>query len=359
MASFAHGTVSTGIVSLVLDTAQERYQLPRAQLLDCVGLEETDVADSNQVLAAAVLWELFSYVLAEIGDGAFGLHMAERLDLRLQGFWGYALLSSLTLRQRLGIHLSFQRGRSPAHISFREQAGLAILDVSIPRVPEPLLTLFLDWAYATVCITHRQRLAGQDPQLELWLGVREQPHHRALRAMAGGPVVFDAPCHRVQFPAWQLDLQLAGDPHLGALARQQLESQQSALGLGEKRDLLEMVRHRLQVRLARDPSIERVAEDLRLSPRTLRRHLDALGASFQDLLEDLRRTQAVAYLHHTEHSIEAVAQRLGYADPSNFRRAFRRWTGISPGHFRRLQRGAAAASPRRGAVDVEMDRGRK
>jgi AraC-like DNA-binding protein len=348
MTSMAHGTVSTGILALVVETAQQRYGLDRGQLLACAGLEEADVADPGQVMSCAALWDLLRAALKRTEDPSFGLRMAECFDLRMQGFWGYGLLSSLTLRQRIGIHLSYQRGRSPAEISFTERGGLAILDVAMQPVEEPLLTLFLDWSYATVCITHRQRLAGRETELELWLGVREQPHHRELRSLAGGSVIFDAPCHRVQFPAWQLDLPLPGDPHLGALARAQLDAQQTRLSSRDGADLIEAVRNRLNIRLEHNPSIERVAEDLRLSARTLRRNLNALGASFQELLEELRRTRALHYLSQTEESVEAIARRLGYAEPANFRRAFRRWLGISPRHFRAVQRSApqAGVAPR-------------
>jgi AraC-like DNA-binding protein len=340
----AYGTVSAGIIALVLDTAQQRYALERGELLSLVGLDETDVADPGQVMSCEVLWDLFRHLLRRTGDPGFGLRMAECLDLRLQGFWGYGLLSSLTLRQRIGIHLSYHRGRAPAELCFVEREGLAILNISTPPVEEPLLTLFLDWTYATVCITHRQRLAGRDTELELWLGVREQPHHAALRALAAGVVIFDAPCHRIQFPAWQLDMPLPGDPHLGALARAQLDAQQARIASEESGNLVEAVRNRLSLRLAHNPSIERVAEDLRLSARTLRRNLSAFGATFQELLEDLRRTRALHYLSHTEEPVEAIARHLGYADPANFRRAFRRWLGVSPRHFRLLQRRRSASS---------------
>jgi AraC-like DNA-binding protein len=99
-------------------------------------------------------------------------------------------------------------------------------------------------------------------------------------------------------------------------------------------EILEQVRDRLDARLEGDASLERIARDLRVSGRTLQRQLGARGASFQQLLEDVRRTRAIAYLTDTDEAVERVAARLGYADPSNFRRAFRRWTGVAPAAFR-------------------------
>jgi AraC-like DNA-binding protein len=102
--------------------------------------------------------------------------------------------------------------------------------------------------------------------------------------------------------------------------------------------LTDEVRARLEARLEVDASLPRIACDLRVSVRTLQRQLGALGTSFQELLEDLRRTRAIAYLTETDEAVEIVATRLGYGDPSNFRRAFRRWSGTTPAAFRAQHR---------------------
>jgi AraC-like DNA-binding protein len=102
--------------------------------------------------------------------------------------------------------------------------------------------------------------------------------------------------------------------------------------------LLDLVRERLAVRLEGDASLGRVAEDLGLSSRTLQRHLCARGASFQELLEEVRRARAITLLIQGPDAIDRIAARLGYGDASNFRRAFRRWMGVSPTAFRAAHR---------------------
>jgi AraC-like DNA-binding protein len=174
--------------------------------------------------------------------------------------------------------------------------------------------------------------------MQAWLTYREQSHHRELRALLGGPVVFNAPPNRFQFAARELDIPLTGDPHLAKLATARLDEDLAQLSADQRREVLDQVRHRLAARLAGDASLSRIACDLGVSARTLQRQLGTLGTSFQDLLEDVRRTRALAYLTETDDAIENVATRLGYGDPSNFRRAFRRWTGTSPAAFRAERR---------------------
>ncbi len=82
------------------------------------------------------------------------------------------------------------------------------------------------------------------------------------------------------------------------------------------------------------PDIESVAASLTLNSRTLRRRLQAEGASFQGLRDAVRQQLATDYLHNTRMSTDDIAAALGFSDSANFRHAFKRWTGHSPGACR-------------------------
>lgn len=80
--------------------------------------------------------------------------------------------------------------------------------------------------------------------------------------------------------------------------------------------------------------IDRVARELGMSRQTLYRRLKAEGTTFEELLDAKRRQLAVRYLGLDRSSVKAAAYKLGFSDPAAFSRAFKRWTGISPGRFR-------------------------
>ena len=61
------------------------------------------------------------------------------------------------------------------------------------------------------------------------------------------------------------------------------------------------------------------------------------GQGFQVLKDDLRRDAAVEYLGRHELSLMDIAERLGFSESSTFHRAFKKWTGVSPGEYRRHQ----------------------
>jgi AraC-like DNA-binding protein len=84
------------------------------------------------------------------------------------------------------------------------------------------------------------------------------------------------------------------------------------------------------------PSLRETARRLAMTPRTLQRRLRAQGISHRELVERLRKQRAIELLTNTALRIEAVAAAIGFSDAAAFHRAFRRWTGVAPGRFRRL-----------------------
>jgi len=84
--------------------------------------------------------------------------------------------------------------------------------------------------------------------------------------------------------------------------------------------------------------IDRVAATLGTSRRSLQRGLATHGVSYTDLLTAVRLRRAADWLSHTDRPVVEIALDLGYSDPSNFTRAFRRETGVSPRTFRHQAR---------------------
>lgn len=85
-----------------------------------------------------------------------------------------------------------------------------------------------------------------------------------------------------------------------------------------------------------NPKLESVARQLAMSPRTLQRRLKDSGVVFNDLLDDLRFRAARTYLAKRDIAGAEVAYLLGFAEPSSFNHAFKRWSGQTPTEYRRL-----------------------
>lgn len=81
-------------------------------------------------------------------------------------------------------------------------------------------------------------------------------------------------------------------------------------------------------------TIKNVASALNTSPRTLHRRLDEKNTSFRELLDSVRQEQAMEQMKNTRLTVEDIGLQLGFSSHSNYSRAFKRWTGITPRDFR-------------------------
>jgi AraC-like DNA-binding protein len=91
-----------------------------------------------------------------------------------------------------------------------------------------------------------------------------------------------------------------------------------------------------------EPTLAVVARELCMSERSLQRKLAAEQLRFTDLLDERRRAAAQRHLAQGAATADEVAFLLGFATPSSFFRAFKRWTGLTPEGWRRQSRAAAA-----------------
>jgi AraC-like DNA-binding protein len=143
---------------------------------------------------------------------------------------------------------------------------------------------------------------------------------------------FDAAQLRISLPRSLVTCPtLAPDAESYRLALRDCEQQLKQQQLGS---LSLRVQQRLLSCQGGYPTLEQMAASEHMSPRTLIRHLGDEGGNYQQLLDHVRSELACWLLLQTSLSIEAIAERLGYQDSSNFSRTFRRWLGITPRAFR-------------------------
>lgn len=160
------------------------------------------------------------------------------------------------------------------------------------------------------------------------------PAHAAVYpVLFPGPVQFDAPQACMRFDARYLAMPLRRDEKaLTAMLPQAL-----ALVVRQyRRDRLLVQRVRMLLQSQAMPSnAEALADVLNVSPRTLHRQLQEEGASLQALKDEVRQAQAMDALRRSSRPIKQVALAVGFRNEKSFARAFRQWTGDSPGEYRR------------------------
>lgn len=100
------------------------------------------------------------------------------------------------------------------------------------------------------------------------------------------------------------------------------------------RETVRRVRNLLAAALPRALTLDDIAAELLLSPRTLHRRLHEEGTNLRAIKDALRRDLALARLEKSDQPISQIAADLGYSEPSAFFRAFQSWTGVAPTRYR-------------------------
>ncbi|MGK4003234.1 AraC family transcriptional regulator ligand-binding domain-containing protein [Sorangium sp. So ce1036] len=151
------------------------------------------------------------------------------------------------------------------------------------------------------------------------------------------------------------------DPALRSILVAQAEAALSRLDVrgtvAHDDELVAAFRHALALALdAGDPSLARIGESFGMSARTLQRRLSAARVSHRELLQELRLERARQALGDAR--LKEVSHELGYSSPSAFHRAFKRWTGLTPGAVAAADGGAPRPSRGRGGATSGAGEGR-
>lgn len=167
--------------------------------------------------------------------------------------------------------------------------------------------------------------------------IHDRKSVESLEAFFGAPVRTNQPRYEIELDAALLEQPMAeADSELRDIVERYVQS--LLAGAPEARPYAEEVRRRIIATLPTEPSLEDVASSMGRSARRLQALLLEEETSFRRELEDLREHLARRLLSRPELRVVEVATGLGYSDATAFHRAFKRWTGLTPGEFRRKAR---------------------
>ena len=308
--------------------------LDSAALCKQAGLDPQLMDDPNARYPLSATSRLWALAVQVSGDPAIGLRVSRFVSPTTFHALGYALVASGSLREVFERIVRYHPVVSDAlklELS-REGERYRFRLLQPPGSPAPALEA-ID-AFAAIYVrTCRNRLGRDYAPLAVYLRrpepVDPTPWHTVFRA----PLFFGAEEDRLEFAARDFD------SHLDDANPELAEHNETVL----KRTLAQLqpltwerkVRAAIEAQLPDgEPSAERIAQTLHLSVRSLQRHLADEGCRFDALLNDCRQNLALQHLRDPQCSLAEVSHLLGFADTSSFNRAFKRWTGMTPGQFR-------------------------
>lgn len=311
------------------------YGLTLDSCLRHTGLEATTLLDSQRMVNAEQELQVVTNLIQGYGgyQPELGLKAGRRYHLSTYGIWGYALLSSPTLRAAIDIGLRYMDltfAFVRAYLTEGEQDARLIMDES--AIP-PLCQQFLlerDLSSIMTMVVDLFNLEAPIRQVTFKYPKPQDvtPYQQAF----GLTPLFDQPDNSISFDRFFLDVALAqANPvlakHCEQACRDLLNQRQQRSGLAEQ------VRNLLLAQPGHLPSMERIAEELHISSRTLRRQLDTENLSFRQLVAEVRMGLAAELLTLPSMTLDEIAERLGYAETASFMHAFKRWYGKTPRQF--------------------------
>lgn len=297
-------------------------------------LKPQALAERDALITHSEQLRIYTNALSLTREPGLGLRLGARLRLEHHGIVGHAMLCSDNLRQAMHVLVRYTSLRGfPLSLHFREQHGVAILSATATIPLGRLYELVMEEALAILARGLPPAPAPVMAPIEIRVDYPPPAHHGMYQDFFGCPVRFNAEAVEYRFSAATLDdpLELS-NAEMRRVCEERCELILARLGLAG--GVVDRVRNELLAEPSRFPDLDTVARALRMSPRTLRRRLREENASFRDVLADVRKSLALDYLERSTLTVAEIASLLGYEEPANFHRAFRKWTREGPGNYR-------------------------
>jgi AraC-like DNA-binding protein len=327
----------TGIARLPLSFLRVAAEMgvDPAILLQRSGLVEEQLRDPDARVPLGPLITMWRVLIEMTGSPTLGLDVGRSVELRELGIVGYSMYYSTTLGQAVDRLSRYCRIVSEiVNYEVRRRDSIVIVRMEshplIDALRHPIaarLTSMLAWS--------REMTGKPIRPVEVRFSYRPPAKLDEFERFFQAPLKLDCSYSELVLESQALDLPVkAADPTLSGYLDKLAELALAELPGGAS--LVGRVRHAIWTQLSSGaPTVAETARQIGQSPRTLQRRLREEGATFAELLEQLRREMAPKLLSDTGLAVYEVAFLLGYSEPSTFYRAFRRWTGRSPHEFRR------------------------
>ncbi|NVZ49053.1 AraC family transcriptional regulator [Pseudomonas sp. B6002] len=318
-------------VSLVLSTFNAQG-LASEVLLAGSGIGLTDLRHADTRITTCQEMRVCANAVALRQD--IGLELGQRMHVSSYGLLGYALLTSATLGDALRLAL-----RYPAllgtlfELRLMEDGEQVWLTAGDYREDPALAAFNVEFCLVSMKVICDDLLGCALPLREARFDYPAPDYHARYAERFGCPLQFDAPVNGFAFDQALLEqpLPLADAITHRAMADRCRKQNSEFTG---RQAWLNRVRQLLADQLHAAPGLEGLAAQMNCSARTLRRHLQALGCSYQQLLDELRFEKAKLWLAQDQMPIHKIAEQLGFSETASFRHAFVRWSGVAPSLMR-------------------------
>lgn len=318
-------------VSLVLNTFKAEG-LPSEALLAGSAISAADLNRADTRITTNQEMQVCANAVALKRD--IGLELGRRMHVSSYGMLGYALLTSATFGDALRLAI-----RYPALLGTLFELSLAddgerVWFVAADYRENPALAVFnAEFCLVSLKVICDDLLGHSLPLLASRFEHAAPDYQTSYAEHFDCTLQFEARDNAFAFDKRWLDQPL---PLADVITHQAMAERcrKQNIEFTGRQAWLGRIRHLLGAQLNAAPGLEGLAQQMKCSARTLRRHLKDMGCSYQELLDELRFEQAKQMLCEDQMPIHRIAEALGFSETASFRHAFVRWSGVAPSQFR-------------------------
>ena len=290
--------------------------------------------DIDERIPVATWGELLDRAVELPQDDGLPLKIAETILPRHWGVFAYVAISCKTLADVIEVLIKYERLIDDANdTQFSIDGNVGTLKW-LPRVTQPSLPC-MAISLASWVIFARKYTGRTELKCDARFTTPPPGNHEKYQTLFGGNITFNQPFTAIIFDTSYLNSQIT---HYDDTVHDQFkaEARLQLSNLTKHTDHIARIRQAITHGLPKGRvTVSTIANTLALAPRTLQHELAKANTSFQALLDDIRKERALFYLRHSNKSLVEISHLLGLSDQSSFTKAFKNWTGTTPGEFRK------------------------
>lgn len=324
-------TVPGTYICLVADVVA-RWGITPEQLLEGSSITPVQLQEPIWHVHALTAGQIIKRAVELTQEPGLGFHIGMQMSITCHGLIGFAAMIAKDVRSAIGIAQEFIKLQSStlkikleivsdtAHLYFHQNTEYPLGDVFV-------FALLLGFAQMGKAITGKVLTGSADVEF------KQPDYFEKFQTLLPGTAKFEQPFTRLSFPVDYLDYPLLmADQTTERLMREQCKRELHAIL--QQGEFSALIQDLCYDEVSGFFSAEEVADKLYISFRTLQRKLAEEQKTFRSVIEEKKLKLAISLLKNNTYSMDYIAEHLGYTDVSNFSRAFKRWTGESPGKYR-------------------------
>jgi AraC-like DNA-binding protein len=298
------------------------------------GQDLEDYTDQSPKIKKDIVSHLFHQASIELNDPAMGLHISEYIADRSEGLLVDVILSAKDLNEALQVMIRLSGLMvDSASITIDYDSHFGYLKISALQ-PDQITHHQLECMVGSISFFIKRVIGNEANKLEYYFPYQCQSNEKEYENIIGSPCVFMQKNLCVKIPLALL-YKTSKNKNNSAHQVNCLAMQEQLDKIKQQENLIKDIKVIIKEQLCEQGSSQQnAANKMNISVRNLQRKLKTAGMSYQKILDSVRKDEALKHMADENITLHEIAFLVGYTETSAFFKAFKRWTGYTPGEYR-------------------------